>query len=118
MNRTRVYSVAILLAAFAIGVNGQEQTKAILVDEFVAIPCGDLLGRTDSFFAELMQYPDNTGLALISENARNVLGFRKWITTNVYMRRFDRSRLKILVVSSVTGGGWTVLAHPARSGSS
>src|SRR5688500_4965970 len=113
----RFYLSAILLLAFSSGMNGQESPKPILVDEFDSVPCGDLLGRTDSFFAELLKHPADAGYVFIFPNAKNPKGYRAWINANTYYRRFDRNRLKIVIASRPSGTATAAQFWRVQSGS-
>ncbi len=53
------YNIAFILALSA-AVFCQDEPKAVLVDEFGAISCGDLLARTDQFIVELQQTPQDS----------------------------------------------------------
>ncbi len=94
--------LAIFVIVFAIAGAGQVTPKAVLVDEFGEIPCGDLLGRTDSFFSELMKYPNDIGFVNISSSRKRPDATKLIIRANAYMRRFDASRLRI-VINSASG---------------
>ena len=97
MSLPRIYLIAILLLAFSINANSQEPPKAVLVDEFGNITCEDLLGRQDYFLSELSKNPQDIGYAIIYSSGRNPQGFVKFLAANMYMRRFDRSRLQIVL---------------------
>ncbi|MEJ7848556.1 MAG: hypothetical protein WKF92_10760 [Pyrinomonadaceae bacterium] len=91
--------VAILIVIFRVGSTAQEPTKAVLVDEFGELYCEELLARTDSFISELMKYPDDLGYVNISSTRKRPDSTKRFIRTNAYMRRFDISRLRIVVNS-------------------
>ena len=99
MNVSRIFLITILLIAFGASANGQAKPKAVLVDEFDEIPCGDLLGRTEAFFAELMRFPSDTGYVNIPSSRKRPDATKIFIRANVYMRRFDASRLRIVINS-------------------
>jgi hypothetical protein len=108
-NRADLVRRFLLFANFAIvlalPVRGQELPKAVLVDEFASVPCGDLLSRTDSFFAELMKHPADGGYVIIFPNAKNAKGYKAWINAATYYRRFDRSRIRIVAATKPSGAG-------------
>lgn len=93
----RVCLIAILLLAFGVGANAQEPPKAILVDEFDSISCEDLLGRQDYFLSELSKNPQDNGYAIIYDSGRNPKGFVKFLNASLYTRRFDRSRIQVIL---------------------
>jgi hypothetical protein len=96
---SRIYSTAILLLAFGVGATGQERPRAVLIDEFGEIPCGDLLGRTDNFIAELMKYPRDTGYVTLPSSRKRPDATKHLIRANAYMRRFDSNRFRIVIDS-------------------
>ncbi len=60
--------IAVLLLPFCLSAGGlfaQERPKAILLDEFGAMPCEHLLGRTDALAAELDKEPGSVAAILI-----------------------------------------------------
>lgn len=99
MNVSRIYLITILSVAFGISAKGQYAPKAILVDAFEEIPCGDLLGRTDAFFSELMRHPADLGYVNIPASRKKPAVTKLFIRSNAYMRRFDASRLRIVINS-------------------
>lgn len=78
---------------------GQETPKAVLVDEFGDLPCGDLLARLDHFYVELFNNPGSTGFVTIAnspEGRRDSVFRQRWIELYTRFRRFDSTRLKIV----------------------
>lgn len=91
-----------VFAAIAVAA-GQTSPNPILVDEFGEISCEELLGRTDAFFVELIQHPADTGLVSISSSSKWPDAKKLRIRTNVYMRQFDKNRLRIVIDSDGVG---------------
>lgn len=89
--------VCVLLGLLLSGAHAQETPIPILIDEFEDVPCGDLLGRTDAFFTDLMKNPDDIGFVSISGATKRSESTRRFIRANIYMRRFEESRLKIII---------------------
>ena len=58
----------IVLGFFALGDlnRGQEPPVPVLVDEYGALPCDDLLSRWDAFYTDLSENPNSTGLISIA----------------------------------------------------
>lgn len=107
-------SISLLtLAFFAMSLaNAQEPPKAILADEFGAISCEELLAKQDLFFSELASNPQDHGYVIFFLGGKNPKGFLKIATANLYLRRFDRERLKIVLAESknrhTDGEFWSV----------
>jgi hypothetical protein len=88
--------VFLFLICFAVATAAQEQPKAVLVDEFGNITCGDLSARLDNFIFELQQKPNSVGYVVLSAdpttssaaNEKYIDGYARW-------RRFDEERLLI-----------------------
>ena len=97
MHRFRIYLIAILLLAFGVEANTQELPKAVLVDEFGAVSCEDLLSRQDYFLSELSKHPEDKGFAIVYADGRNPKGFVKFLTASLFMRQFDRNRMRIVL---------------------
>ncbi len=95
-------ALIIVVSLFATTV-GQETPKAVLVDEFGDLPCGDLLARLDYFYVELSNDPESTGFVTIAnspEGRRDSVFQQRWIELYTRLRRFDSTRLKIVRSSS------------------
>lgn len=111
MSLSLPYVITVILA-FSAAIFCQDKPRAILVDEFETISCGDLLSRTDHFIVELQQNPQDTGYALIYKGGRNPDGFIKFISASLLVRRFDRERIKVILAESkidgVNGSFWRV----------
>ncbi|MBC7900487.1 MAG: hypothetical protein H7070_10605 [Saprospiraceae bacterium] len=97
MNLTKTFLILILFLTFSVGASSQERSNAILVDEFGEIPCGDLLSRTDGFLAELMNHPADIGYVKIPSSRKRSDATKLFIKANAYLRKFDTSRLRIVV---------------------
>lgn len=102
----------LFLLLFTIAGLAQEPPKAILVDEFGAISCEDLLSRFDAFIVELNNNPQDIGYILIADSGRNPKGFFKFVEASMYMRRFDREKVTLSMIKSdgskVNGQFWRV----------
>lgn len=83
--------------------SGQETPKAVLVDEFGFLQCGDLLARLDAFMVELQNNPSDRGYVLISEAKRYPKAFQRIVETSIFTRRFDRERISIVLVGKEMG---------------
>ncbi len=99
----RVCVIAVCVVAAVTLAAGQTPPKPILVDEFGKVSCEELLGRTDAFFVELIQHPADTGLVSISSSSKWPDTKKLRIRTNVYMRQFDKNRLRIVIDSDGVG---------------
>lgn len=106
--------ILIVSTTFALSY-GQVPPKAVLVDEFGHLPCGDLKARTDTFLAELGQNPTDVGYVIVSRSAGNPNSTRKIIRANIFSRQFDRNRIQIRVAPSSTSGGTQFWRVPAGS---
>lgn len=69
-NYKALFAAAILVLLVSSNDMGQEQPKAILVDEFGTIACGDLSARLDTFIAAIKEKPAYNGYIVISSNFR------------------------------------------------
>lgn len=102
----RRFAFIVIIAVSLFGSTlGQETPKAVLVDEFGNLQCGDVLARLDAFMVELQNNPGDSGYVLISEAKRNPRAFQKVVETSFYMRRFDRERISIVIVGNEIGAG-------------
>jgi hypothetical protein len=49
--------ILLILLVFSQVCLGQEKSEVILVDRFGDLGCGDIMGRTDQFFVEILNDP-------------------------------------------------------------
>jgi hypothetical protein len=92
------FALTVAVSLFATTV-GQETPKAVLVDEFGNLPCGDLLARLDHFYVQLSNNPGSTGFVTIAnspEGRPDSVFQQRWIELYTRFRRFDLNRLKIV----------------------
>src|SRR5687768_4976917 len=97
MRPQRFYLSAILLLILSTGIGGQDQAKAVLVDEHGPLPCDDLLGRLDFYFAELHKHPSSIGVVVLSGPTaeKRLAVFRQYfIQAHAKDRKFDSGRIK------------------------
>lgn len=93
-----LFTIFILSVSFQISF-GQENPKAVLIDEFGDINCEFLLAKLDYFYVTLQNNPAATGYVVISEKKednRRSFRYRSWIHGNTNFRRFDLNRLTII----------------------
>ena len=102
----RLLVLATCVLAFVVISGAQEESEAVLVDEFGLVQCGDLQARIDSFLSELNANPSAVGYAVLFNDKRRVTSYANIIRANVYFRGFDPERIKILIgdLSTETGG--------------
>ena len=100
----RRFAFVVIIAVSLFGATlGQETPKAVLVDEFGFLQCGDLLARLDAFMVELQNNPSDRGYVLISEAKRYPKAFQRIVETSIFTRRFDRERISIVLVGKEMG---------------
>lgn len=93
--------IATLLFAFGVGTNAQEPSKAILIDEFGKLPCGDMMARLDNLFMEVSNRPvDSHGYAVILGDASS-LPFSLRVESMIRgygfgFRNFPKDKLSVL----------------------
>lgn len=90
----------LLLLLAILPVSGQSGRLLTLVDSFGRINCGDAQGRTDYFVSDLWNNPFGGGLIEVTPNAADPVGAfvtLQEITAQLRARRFDESRVNILV---------------------
>ncbi len=98
-----IYLSAILLLILSVGISGQDEAKAVLVDEHGRLACDDLLGRLDSYFAELDKIPRSIGVVVLSspKAEKRLAVFRQYfIEAHAKDRKFESSRLKYVRANS------------------
>ena len=64
MRKSLIVIVLVWFGSLAISGFGQEVPRAVLVDEHGRLPCDDLLGRLDAYFAELAGKPAAQGVVV------------------------------------------------------
>lgn len=109
--------VPIFVLLFAMTSFGQNDTKAILVDEIDKVLCDDFLARIDNFYIQINNEPASAAYFVIT-------GSNKFLTYKLYTellfesafawRRFDRTRVKI--VRGIETGPFQVKLWIVRAG--
>lgn len=90
--------IMILLLALNIDADSQEPPKAVLVDEFGLITCGDLLARTDSLAAELKREPDAMAFIVIHPPTVRPELATRWlrrISSTLQLRGLEQDRFSM-----------------------
>ena len=99
----RISTLAFILL-MASAAMSQDPPKAVLVDEFgFFLSCEDIISRTDVFFANLSQHPHDLGYAVLYPGGKNPTRIKRIVSANVHMRRFDPSRIRIVIASDPVG---------------
>lgn len=76
---------------------GQDERKAVLVDEYSSYSCGDFRGRVDAFMAELADHSQWIGYVVNSGSANETIAKivrEEMIKAQVKLRRFDATRIE------------------------
>lgn len=98
MRYTIISMLALAIAAAA--AYGQGAASSNLVDSFGRINCGDAQARTDNFISELWNNPMAGGVINVSPDAEDPVPafvLLQEITSQLRVRRFDESRINILI---------------------
>ena len=90
----------IVLTLAALSAAGQSVQQSSLVDSFGPVSCGDAQARTDHFISELENNPGVDGLINVNPDAADPVPafvILQEITSQFRARRFDESRINILI---------------------
>ena len=81
----RIFSIPFILTLTWATI-AQDPQKPVLLDEFPALPCDELLARTDALVADLAREPSSEAIILIYKPANNpehATGRRKLISSDL-----------------------------------
>lgn len=93
------FSFVLLLLLSIFPIWAQEAPKPVLVDEHGQLPCDDLLGRLDVYFAELSRDPGSIGLVMLSgtkEKKRLAVFRQHLIEAHARDRKFTSNQIKFV----------------------
>ena len=99
MKLQKIFLVSVILFAFFQIYFGQEKPKAVLIDEFPAVPCDEFSARTDNFLIELHNNSDSQGYAVISgsnKDLRRMVGYELLTKGTIALRNFDKNRIVLV----------------------
>ena len=103
----RRLSILLTLFIFIGGAISQDAPKAVLIDEedWGKLGCEEIINRIDTFFVELSNHPDSSGLVVLSGPADKKVSsaYREaTIEDHTKWRNFDKARYRILKTTSDT----------------
>jgi hypothetical protein len=95
MLKTTILLGALSALIFPFAAKSQDPPKPVLLDEFGALPCDDLLGRTDALLAELSREPSSEAVILIykpNKHPELATSRRRLIWSTVKLRGLEPDR--------------------------
>lgn len=91
-----LFSVLFTFSHFCVA---QENSEAVLIEEFNSIYCDDFLARVDYFFIELQSDPQSIGYAVIAGKVDEIfkkVRFEMWLDGAIRFRNFDADKIKTI----------------------
>lgn len=117
MNQSKIFCVAIIFTLFQVWANGQEPPKAVLVDEFANLPCGDLLARLDMLAYAATKTPNSVGYVVLypGKNVFENTAYERAIMNNSAFRNFPKGLIRIIRTTSKEELGFKLWRSSADS---